>query len=305
MEVSTIEYKHYGKCKKITNGTIELLITEEIGPRIICYKTINGCNVFEELDLEKGADTQWGRWHLYGGHRLWHSPEENPRSYEIDDYPVSVEPLGSNGLRVIQKVEPHTHIQKEMNVILDENGTGVSVIHKLTNKGIWPVELAPWALSVMATGGTAIFPNEPYIPSSECLLPARAMVLWTYTNLSDPRWKFGSKYIKLKCDADHDNPQKFGLMDKQGWAAYLNGSNLFVNRFGYIDGANYPDYGCNCESYTSGSFMEVESVGTLATLKQNETHTHTERWFIFENVNAGDTEESLDAAIKPLVESTK
>ena len=37
----------------------------------------------------------------------------------------------------------------------------------------WSVRLAPWALSVMAPGGRAIFPQEPYRAHTDCLDPAR------------------------------------------------------------------------------------------------------------------------------------
>lgn len=91
-------------------------------------------------------------------------------------------------------------IQKELTIELADDDTQLTITHTLTNHNVWPVELAPWALTIMAQDGTTIIPNEPFIPHSEYLLPARPMVLWHFTNLADPRWKFGQLYTQLKCD---------------------------------------------------------------------------------------------------------
>ena len=49
--------------------------------------------------------------------------------------------------------------------------------------------------------------------------------------------------------------------------------------------------------------MELESLGALRRLAPNASAEHVERWQLFRDVDLGDTEESLDAAIQPLVES--
>ncbi len=52
----------------------------------------------------------------------------------------------------------------------------------------------------MAPGGRAIYPQEPYISHTEYLLPARPMVLWHYTDLSDPRFQLGDRFLRLSTD---------------------------------------------------------------------------------------------------------
>jgi hypothetical protein len=76
----------------------------------------------------------------------------------------------------------------------------VTVTHILINRNLWVIELAAWALSVMAPGGVAILPQPPFIPHGEKLLPARPLVQWHYTDMTDPRWKFGRKFILLRQD---------------------------------------------------------------------------------------------------------
>ena len=49
--------------------------------------------------------------------------------------------------------------------------------------------------------------------------------------------------------------------------AYLRGETLFVKRAAYVEGATYPDYNCNFETYTAGAFIEVESLAPLQRLE--------------------------------------
>jgi hypothetical protein len=204
----------------------------------------------------------------------------------------------------MQAVEPGTGIEKEMQIKLDSDSSMVTVTHKLTNRNMWPIELAPWALTIVRGGGEAIIPNEPYISHDDVLLPARPLAVWHFTDTSDSRWTFGSKYIRLRSDEALEEPQKIGVGDKQGWAGLIHGETFFMKKFPYIEGANYPDYGSNCEVYTAGSFMEVETLGPLSVVEPNQSVTHIEQWFLFDGVKKGDNESDLYAAINPLVEST-
>ena len=64
---------------------------------------------------------------------------------------------------------------KEMTVTLDEQGTGVTVLHRLANRGLWDVDVSPWALTIMNGGGEVILPQEPCRSHDDYLLPARPM----------------------------------------------------------------------------------------------------------------------------------
>ena len=96
-------------------------------------------------------------WRIYGGHRLWHAPEDEPRTYWPDNKPVNVEDHG-DFVRTIQEVEPTTRLQKEMDIFLSPDKAEVKVIHRIYNHHEWAAEFAPWALSVMAAGGVGITP---------------------------------------------------------------------------------------------------------------------------------------------------
>ena len=67
-------------CISLENNSLQLLVTQSVGPRIISLRFNGGSNLFAELpDLtEELPDGKVYR--FYGGHRLWHAPEDMPRT---------------------------------------------------------------------------------------------------------------------------------------------------------------------------------------------------------------------------------
>jgi hypothetical protein len=290
-------------CYRLSNGSVEVVVTTDVGPRIIRYAFVGEDNLLSEIP-EASVKTELGVWKPWGGHRLWTAPEAMPRSYSPDNEAVAYT-IEGNTIRLVQKVEPKTGIQKELAVTLDDAGTGVTIAHRLTNRSLWDIEVAPWALTIMNGGGEVILPQEPYRSHDEYLLPARPLAIWHYTDLSDPRWTMGKKYIRLRTDAQLSEPQKIGIGNMQGWAAYLRNRILFVKRFAWVAGATYPDFGSNTETYTAGNFIEVETLAPLTRLTPGSSAEHRERWFLFRNVNVGASEQTLDAALQPLIRQTR
>jgi hypothetical protein len=137
----------------------------------------------------------------------------------------------------------------------------------------------------MRGGGEAIIPQETFKPySSENLLPVRSLALWSYTDLTDSRWRFEKNFIRLRVDENRHEPQKIGVLNRQGWTAYQWRNLLFVKRFDFVENAVHPDMNSNTEVYTAGSFVEVESLSPLQKLPPGEAIVHTERWQLFENI---------------------
>lgn len=305
VKIEKVQFFNQPNCYQLSNGTVDVIVTTDIGPRVIGYRFAGGKNILAELTKNAVNKTEFGEWHPWGGHRLWHAPEVMPRTYEPDDEPIKYEIIGNDSIRLTPALGP-AEVQREILVKLDADGTRVTLTQTLTNKGKWPIELSVWGLTIVAGGGTTIIPQEPFISHDDKLLPARPMALWHFTDMSDPRWYFGKKYITLSTDEKRGGiPQKIGVGNKQGWAAYQLGDMLFVKRFPYVEGAKYPDFGCNFETYTDGNFMEVEDLGPLTKLEPGESASNTENWYLFKDVKPSKDDASIDANVLPLVKKTK
>ena len=146
-----VNYKGWPHCYRLSNGIVDLIVTTDVGPRVIRFGFVGGDNEFKEYE-EMLGQTGGDEWRSYGGHRLWHAPEVQARTYFPDNAPVVAE-QHEGFVRLVQPTETTTGIQKEIAVTLDPDRTGVTVLHRLTNKNRWPVQLAPWALSIMNGGG--------------------------------------------------------------------------------------------------------------------------------------------------------
>lgn len=297
VKVERVTYFNQPNCIRLSNGSVEVIVTTAIGPRVIRYGFIGGDNLLAELP-DASVKTELGEWKPWGGHRLWTAPEHMPRSYSPDNGPVEATVDGAT-VRLVQPVEPRTGIVKTLTVTLAATGTDVTVGHRLTNRGLWAIEVAPWALTIMHPDGTVIIPQEPYASHDDALLPVRAMTLWAYTDLSDPRWRIGPKFIRLSTDAARAGSQKIGVANTRGWAAYARGRQLFVKRYRWDEGRTYPDYGVNTEAYTAGTFIELETLGPMATLAPGSSTDHEEKWSLVSDVETAGDDEALSRALSP------
>jgi len=298
--ITRTPYGGWPNAVKLSNGTIELIATLDVGPRVIRFGFEGGPNVMKEFAGQMGG-TNEAEWMIRGGHRLWHAPEAKPRTYPLDNVPVQLEEIGDFGVRLTPEPEIANGIQKQMEITMAAGENLVTVTHRLTNIGPWAIELAPWALSVMDAGGKAIVPLPEKLSHTEVLTPAFPLVLWPYTDMTDSRLHFGSRYFTLSQDATK-GPTKFGMALELGWAAYQVHGVLFVKYFDFDPCAVYPDYGCNFETFTNEEFLEVESLGPLTLLEPGETVEHDETWRLFDNVPLAIDEESIDRIVRPLVE---
>ena len=304
MQHEILSYRGWENCVRLSNGLVELVALTQVGPRLLRFAFLQGENVFGEFPDQLGL-TGGDSWRIYGGHRLWHAPEVLERTYYADNEPVRYE-LFPDFLRLIQPVESTTGIEKVMEIRMPEGRAEVQVTHRLRNRGLWAVELAPWALSVMAPGGVAILPMPPRGSHDENLLPANTLTLWAYTDLSDPRFTLSGRYILLRQDSSLPGPQKIGGQIQAGWTAYARGGELFLKRFTYHPGRRYPDLGCSVELFTDSRMSEVETLGPLTRLEPGEAVEHVETWHLLRGIPlpAGERDvlEQVLPAIQPLIE---
>ena len=297
-----IRYQGLPNCYHLFNECIELIVTTDFGPHIIRFGFVGQRNEFIDVTPRGFPCQQDVAPQGFAGHRLWHAPDARPRSVIPDKEPVAVE-QHDDFIRFTQPTQTVTGIQKEIDLPISPDEAHVAVVHRLYNRGLWPVELAPWALSVMAPGGKAIIPLPPRGSPTENLLPISMMAIWAFSNLSDPRLILGRQYIMLCQDKDSSEPLKIGVMVSDGWTAYYNNGHLFVKTFDYKSGALYPDFGCSVESFTNEAFLELETVAPLTLLQPDESVEYIENWFLFRDIPELHTDGDIEQHVLPLIKS--
>jgi len=282
MHIEPFNFGGWKNNLQLANDHVELIVSLDVGPRILSYKThsAGGENVLKNYPEQMGTAGET-KWMIRGGHRFWIAPEDELLSYVPDNQPVQHDLVAPSGVRLVNEGVDPWNIRKEMTVTLAENSSEVTIVHRATNAGNKPIEIATWGLSVMAPDGLEIIPLPPLGQHPRDLLPNRLMIVWPYTDMSDARWRFGWKYITCRQTPD-GGPAKIGLAHKERWVAYLMRNTLFVKTFDYEEGARYPDLGCNFETFTNSEMIEIEALGALRNVEPGGTTEHTERWYLTE-----------------------
>jgi hypothetical protein len=285
--IQEIPFAGWKRNLQIKGATTELVITLEVGPRVIRYAHHGARNAFVEMPEQLGGAGE-KEWMIRGGHRFWTAPEA-AHSYELDNEPVEWRKLGEGAVEILQPPSKAFGLQKTLRIELLA-GELVRVTHLLTNLGEQPVDITPWSLSVMAPGGIALIPQprldfhptefpEGRDTKPEDFLPNREMILWPFTNLTDGRFVFSEHYLRVSHHPEKP-ATKLGLKLDTGWVAYQNGEYVFAKHFTYDPAQPYPDRGSNFEIFTNVNILELESLAPALPLKPGATREHVEHWVL-------------------------
>jgi hypothetical protein len=300
VQVEKVDYKGWHNCYRVSNGEVELIVTGDVGPRVIRYGFIGGQNLFKEYPEQMGGVGE-EKFQLRGGDRVWKAPEDPVATWAPDNVPVEIHTTAT-GLVAREPVEPLTGLQKEIEVSMAPSGTGVTISHRIANRSLFALEFAPWALTMMAQGGVAVtgFPPRGHHPAN--LEATNPLVMWAYTNLADPRWTFTRKYMALRQDPNNHDAQKLGLFNADTWAVYLLNGEAFVKSAQANPAAMYPDFGCSFETFTNNEFLEMETLGPLAKVSPGHVAEQVEHWSLHKGVSVRELSDAeLDRVLLPIL----
>lgn len=297
ISITKVNYNGWPHCLCMENGLIRLIITTDVGPRIIYCSFNERENLFHQNREQQGLMDD-AEWHIYGGHRLWHSPQVGYRPNQPDNVPVQWNILEGERLSLTSSMEQETRVQKVIEIEMAQEEPSVVVRHRIYNRGVWPVKLAPWALTVMREGGMEVFP----VPQEDTrFLPNYAISFWPWTKPNDHRFTLGDRYMFLRQDESDERWFKIGYRNTEGWGAYFRDNAMFVKLYDEKKNCEYPDYGSTFETYTDQFFIELESLGPLEEIEPGSYVEHTEKWYLFDQIEAPQSEEDMDQKILPLI----
>ncbi len=275
--MNVLPFAGFERNLRLDSGPVALVATLEVGPRVLFLGPAErieerGANLLAVYGDEEGLKD--GAYHSFGGHRLWVSPEDKVTTYAPESDAPDYRAEGD--VHVFERGANAHGVAKRLEIRADGRG-GFDLRHTITNRGAEPQTVAPWAITVVAPGGECLFPQAEHVPHTERLLPVRPLVLWGYARMADPRFGWGDEVVRLRHDKSR-GPLKIGALVAQGIAAYARGGHTFVKRFGYEEGATYPDFGCNFETFTREDMLEVESLAPLRPLAPGESSVLHETW---------------------------
>lgn len=302
IEIKETNYENYGKCVKLSNGIIDVIVTVDFGPRIIYFGFTGQKNILYN-DLERKYVTQnqsiterYGKdaaFYHYGGHRLWLSPKKMPETYYPDNEPVIYSIL-SEGVNFTPARQKPNDVQLSFEVIMSEGTEDIMVVHSAKNCSKERKTFALSAITMVNSGGLEIIPLNQQ--NDNILIPNRTISIWPNTDINDGRIFKGNKFITIKCNNSKNakNNIKVGINNTCGWASYSDNDFTLVKRFVHNVQAAYTDFGCSYETYVCNDYVELETLSPLYNLEPDEGIRHVENIYISKsvpNVNPKDENE--------------
>src|ERR1017187_7498212 len=104
VQVEKIDYKGWPNSYRVGNGEVELVVTGDVGPRVIRFGFVGGQNLLKEYPEQLGKSGE-GRFELRGGHRVWKAPEDAVATWAPDNFAVNGG-TRSTGVFAREPVEP-------------------------------------------------------------------------------------------------------------------------------------------------------------------------------------------------------
>ncbi len=266
----------------LENEYIHLEYLTTAGPRIVRLSYRGSPNLLADVH-DILWNTPHGEYSLLGGHRLWISPEVPEKTNIPDKSGVQAREC-TDGVELNGASEPGSGVRKIVRIELDAEHPIVRLTHTIVNENPVPITIAPWAITMFRQGGTVILPQPIGNADPHGLLSNRIVVLWPYTRISDSRLILRDDFILLQAISSLP-PIKLGYYNTAGWLAYWLEGILFRKTLDIHTGATYPDSGCNTETYCNDRFVELESLGPLATIAPGATTQLSETWELYPNLD--------------------
>lgn len=278
------DYKGFGKSLYLTNGVVDLIVSLNIGPRVLRYGYVGEDNIFLADTENKCIVHQtspalkdyYGEEHYYctyGGHRLWQAPEVHPKTHYPDNFPIEYEIL-DNGVKLIAPVQHKNLIQSSITLTFGE-GTEIAVHQEIQNMAPYMQEFAAWSITMCATGGVEILRrNTSAIPGN----PNMSIALWSHADFTNNTIFIGKKYITIVQPTTHTS-MKIGFELEHGDTYYVNGDTVFKKEFSPIyPYGNYTDRNSSFETYSCMHFTELEACSEFKKLAPKQSVTLDEKW---------------------------
>lgn len=281
MSVVTTQFAGH-EAIEVRAGTVRLMVTTSVGPRVLGLLTEDGRNHFAELPEMTLDCPGSGVIHLRGGSRLWAAPEDPRVTYRPDDDPVGVEEI-DDGVRLSTRPDPVAGTSREMEIRVS-GPARFALDYRIINRAKVPQRLAAWAITMLQPLGRAFLPvlTEPFDPGG--FQGQRNIVLWAYSRNDDPRFVLHDHAIEVRSSvlAEQAAPGAFkvGTAMRRGWAAHYRDGLLLVKYAGHDESREYADMGASGQVYSHGDFTELETLGPLTAVAPGEAAVHHEDWVV-------------------------
>ena len=272
MKIEKITYHGWKQAYRLTLGKAQMIVVTQIGPRILSLSVAGGENLlFEDIGKKIAVPRGKDKWFIYGGHRLWVSPERE-ETYVPDNAPCEVA-VSRGSLLATAPPDPVTKLQAALRISAEADRFVVD--HLVTNAGEFLQTGAIWGLTCVEPRGKVLFPwGRPGAWHTKKIIYWKNWSTHT-SNIASQQWQPGPDLFVIDPTGEEG---KVGTANYEGWMALARPDATFIKTFDHLETAPYPDDNCSMEAYTCKYFIEMETLSPMMTFYPGQTACHRERW---------------------------
>lgn len=284
--VETMTYRGWSGALRLNSPHAEAVVVPEVG-RVMSFRFRDGENVlWEDAALAGGRGDPAGRtWVNFGGDKTWPAPEaEWSRHTGRTGW---MPPPAFDGLAATARVEreavvlsspvdPSYGVRWERRIALKADAAVLEIATTYERVAGAPIRLGIWVITQF---------RDPVA----VIVPARASSLFPrgYFVFGDKPWpEVGVAEGWIRLTREPAAPHKLGT--DAGRMVWVGGKELCLVESPRLAGAEYPDRGASAEVYTNPDpkrYVELETLGPLATLRAGERITHTNTYTLVRRTN--------------------
>ncbi len=273
LKIEHMAYQGWQDAYRLLLGDVEMIVVAEIGPRILSLRVGDGPNLLyvDPTTLGKGQGDP--DFHIYGGHRIWISPESED-SYAPDNA-TCVAQVQEGTLTLTTPIDPDARLRKRLTVYA--HGDRFVVESALLNTSPFLAHGAVWCLTCVVPQGTIVFPWGS--GGDWDVKHIRWWSRWA-NHRSDVRshqYQPGPDLFLIRPTGEEG---KVGTHSPEGWIAYCRSDATFIKSFQPDMHATYPDGGCSVEIYTCAHFIEMETLSPQSIIYPRQEIVQREFWTV-------------------------
>lgn len=281
-EIKQLTLANYGKCVSIDNGTVKLIISIDVGPKIIFWGYSNGKNILHvpyEIDEDaKNLNSQisTGISLKRYGHNLMLEYENGTSEFLSSG--SAVYSLLPEGVRFSYTI-PELGINVNLEIITQNSTDSIMIIHSIENTNIEAQNFSICSSTCVAPSGTLLVPQNTENTHNS---PNRVLSLWKKSSIKDPRLSIFNKFICFNNMKNADAPPlKLGLNNTNAWATYTKEGNTFLKHYLHNKDAKYLNFGSSFIIDSKKDTLTLKVLSPIYNVQQNEIAKMVEYWSLF------------------------
>lgn len=300
-EIKQINLKYYGKCVSINNGTVKVIVSVDVGPKIIFWGYTNGENMLyipydileydEPISQKIPPDIFFKRY----GHEIMLAYEKNKPV--VLSSGTTIYSILKEGV-VFSCSNPKLGLSANLEIIIQDKSNSIMIVHSIENTNEKTQNFSICSSTFVTQDGTLLVPqNMDDLGNS----PNRVLALWKKSNINDSRLYVANEYLRFNnTSTDKSSVLKLGINNRRAWSTYTKDGNTFLKHYLHNKKAKYLNFDSSFIIDSKKELLSLKVLSPIYNVQKNEIAKMAEYWSLFPNKVSFDDHNETKKFIKDI-----